>query len=101
MYSRILAGLLFLLTLVQLQAQNNGTLTGSVIDQSGAAIPNAPVELLLPGGNSAILRANTGPDGSFSIPAVKPGAYKLSVEVAGFTKLTLTEVSVDPGKETT
>jgi hypothetical protein len=70
---RVLAGLLTLLSLAPLQAQNNGTLTGSVVDQTGAAVPNAPVELLLPGGVSAILRTTTGADGSFSISTVKPG----------------------------
>ena len=101
MFPRILAGLLFLLLLVPLQAQNNGNLTGSVVDQTGAAVPNAPVELLLPGGSSAILQTKTGNDGSFSISAVKPGVYKLSVQVAGFAKSTLTGVQVDPGKEDT
>ena len=96
---RVLAGFLILLPALPLRAQNNGTLTGSVLDQSGAAVPNAPIELLLPGGSSAILRTKTGNDGSFSIAAVKPGTYELSVEVAGFTKSTVTNVVVDPGKE--
>jgi hypothetical protein len=96
---RVLAGLLAVLSALPLRAQNNGTLTGSVLDQSGAAVPNAPIELFLPGGSSAILRTKTGSDGSFSITAVKPGAYQLSIEVAGFTKSTVTNVLVDPGKE--
>src|SRR6266487_273745 len=83
---RILVGLLFLVPLAHMQAQNNGILGGSVLDQSGAAIPNAPVELLLPGGSSAILRTKTGNDGSFAFAAVKPGVYQLSVDVSGFTK---------------
>ena len=98
---RILTALLFLAPLVTLQAQNNGILSGSVLDQSGAAIPNAPVELLLPGGSSAILRTKTGNDGSFSFAAVKPGVYQLSVDVTGFTKSSVTNVIVDPGKENT
>jgi len=100
-FSRLLTGLLVLLPVVPLHAQNNGTLTGSVLDQSNAAVPNAPIELLLPGGSSAILRTKTGGDGSFSISAVKPGTYELSIEVAGFTKATVTNVVVDPGKENT
>ena len=47
---RVLAGLLAVLSALPLRAQNNGTLTGSVLDQSGAAVPNAPIELFLPGG---------------------------------------------------
>ena len=40
---RVLAGLLILFSLAPLQAQNNGTLTGSVVDQTGAAVPNAEI----------------------------------------------------------
>lgn len=98
---RVLVAFLIVLPALPLRAQNNGILTGSVLDQSGAAVPDAPMELLLPGGSSAILRTKTGSDGSFSIAAVKPGTYELSVELAGFTKLTVTNVVVDPGKETT
>ena len=95
----VLAGLLMLLPALPLRAQNNGTLTGTVLDQSDAAVPDAPVELLLPGGTSAILRTKTASDGSFSFVAVKPGTYKLSIELAGFAKSNLTNVNVDPGKE--
>lgn len=96
---RVLAGLLAVLSAHPLRAQNNGTLTGSVLDQSGAAVPNAPIELFLPGGSTPMLRTKTGSDGSFSIAAVKPGTYQLSIELAGFTKATVTNVLVDPGKE--
>ena len=100
-YLRVLAGFLILLPSLPMRAQNNGTLTGSVLDQSGAAVPDAPIELLLPGGSSPILRTRTGNDGSFSMAAVKPGTYLLSIEVAGFAKSTVTGVIVDPGKENT
>jgi hypothetical protein len=97
----VLAGFLILLPALPLRAQNNGTLTGSVLDQSSAAVPDAPVELLLPGGSNAILRTKTGSDGSFSFAAVKPGTYQISIDLAGFAKSTLTNVMVDPGKEST
>ncbi|HKW99065.1 MAG TPA: TonB-dependent receptor [Bryobacteraceae bacterium] len=99
---RLLAGLLFLLfSFSPLQAQNNGILTGSVVDPSGAAVPNASIQLLLPGGTSPVLRTQTGSDGSFSLAAVKPGVYQLVVDLPGFTKVTLANVAVDPGKENT
>lgn len=94
-----LAVLFSVLSFAPLHAQNNGTLTGTVVDPTGAAVPNADVEILLPGGSSAILRAKTGTDGGFSIPVIKPGKYQLSVTAAGFAKVNLTEVTVDPGKE--
>ena len=99
-YFVTLAALFSVLSLSPVLAQNNGTLTGSVVDPSGAAVPNAAVEVLLPGGSSAILQAKTGNDGAFSIPVIKPGKYQLSVSVSGFAKLNLANVTVDPGKET-
>lgn len=98
---KILLTLLFGWIALPLCAQNNGTLSGSVIDKTGAIVPNAAIELLLPGGGSAILRTKTGAEGGFSISAVKPGTYEPSVEASGITKLTLSNVQVDPGGENT
>ncbi len=82
-------------------AQNNGTLSGSVIDKTGAYVPNAAIELRQPGGGSAMLQAKTSAEGSFSLSAVKPGTYELTVEALGFSKLTLSNVEVSPGRENT
>ncbi len=92
---------LFACVSLSLYAQNNGTLSGSVIDGTGALVPNAAVELQLPGGGASILQTKTGAEGVFSIPAVKPGTYDLTVEASGFQKVTLSNVHVDPGREST
>ena len=44
-------------------AQVNGRIAGSVVDPTGAAVPNATVEVKLPGGAQAILASKTNEAG--------------------------------------
>src|SRR5215472_2823501 len=80
-------------------AQVAGSLTGSVVDQSGAAIPSAKISLLLPDGKVAVAQTDTTAEGLFRIPAVRPDLYKVDVEAQGFTKATLENVKIDPAKD--
>ena len=70
---------LFLLA-ASLNAQGTGRLTGSVIDPSGAAIPNATVGLYMPGGNAAVLSTHTNAEGFFDFTAIRPDLYNVVVE---------------------
>jgi hypothetical protein len=81
-------------------AQVTGRLTGSVTDASGAAIPDAAVNLLLPGGSKAVLATVTTPEGLFSFTGVRPTSYDLVVESKGFLKYSLRGVKIDPARET-
>ncbi len=85
---------------ITLQAQTTGRLAGSVIDQSGAAIPNANVSLFLPGGDSAVITAQTTTDGLFHLTSLRPESYILTVESPGFNKYRLTGVKIDSAAET-
>src|SRR5438552_14799767 len=81
-------------------AQVAGRLSGSVTDSSGAAIPNATVNLLLPGGAKPVLATVTTSEGLFSFTNVRPISYDLTVESKGFLKYTLRGLKVDPARET-
>src|SRR5215470_6119698 len=81
-------------------AQVAGQLVGSVVDQSGAAIPGATVSLLLPGGERPILTTTTSAEGFFTFSNVRPETYDVTVESAGFRKQVLRAVKVDPARET-
>ena len=62
-----------------------GTLTGTITDSSGAAVPNAKITIFEDAtGQSS--DAISGDSGSFTRPALRPGTYTLSVEAAGFQK---------------
>ncbi len=81
-------------------AQVTGRLSGSVSDPSGAAVPGAVVQLLLPDGAQPVLTAATTTEGLFSMIGVPPGAYQVVVEATGFRKHTERGVVIRPGQET-
>ena len=80
-------------------AQLTGRLTGTVTDPQGAAVPNASVGLLLPGGKASLLTTRTDSAGIFDFSAVRPDVYDLVVEAMGFAKYTQEQVKVDPARE--
>src|ERR1035441_10665307 len=64
-----------LLLAVGLYAQDRATLTGTVTDPSGAAIPNASVKAVNTA-NNATSEAKTTADGAYNIPYLIPGVYR-------------------------
>jgi hypothetical protein len=95
---RIAALVVFLLSLSASFAQVTGRISGAVIDPSGAAIPNAKVSVLLPGGQTPLLSTETNSEGIFDFSAVRPDLYNLAVDAAGFLKFTLSDLKVDASK---
>jgi hypothetical protein len=69
------------------------TVTGRIIDPSGAGVPNAKV-VLVQGGTNARLEAVTDSNGIYTLPMVLPGSYNLSLEVSGFKKYVHNELAV-------
>src|SRR5215831_8772257 len=80
--------------------QFSGRVTGTVVDATGAAVPDATVQLLLNGGAKALLATKTSNDGIYHFIGVRPSYYDLTVEARGFVKTTLRNISVDPAIET-
>jgi hypothetical protein len=64
-------------------AQTTATVTGAVLDTSGAVIPNAQVTLINEASNDTRVIA-TNSDGNFVFPSLIPGTYTISVELKGF-----------------
>ncbi|HEX8892063.1 MAG TPA: carboxypeptidase-like regulatory domain-containing protein [Terriglobales bacterium] len=67
-------------------------LFGTVEDPSGAAVANANVSLLAPGGQTT-LAATTDSNGRFEFHDLVPGSYRLTAEASGFGVASI-EVSV-------
>jgi Carboxypeptidase regulatory-like domain/TonB dependent receptor len=61
------------------------TVTGRVIDSSGAVVAKAKVTITNTGTNETRL-VETGDEGDYTIPQLPPGDYSLSVEQVGFKK---------------
>ncbi|MBI4907869.1 MAG: TonB-dependent receptor [Acidobacteria bacterium] len=80
-------------------AQVTGRISGSVSDSSGAAIPNAQVELFLPGGKSPVLTTATSSGGLFFFAGVRAEFYDLAVSVPGFRKEVIKRLKVDAATE--
>lgn len=67
------------------------TVSGSVLDPAGAAVPKAEVSLMSAGegaADSARMRATTSDDGFFRFANVKPGQYVLEVKAGKFQTAT-------------
>ena len=70
--------------------------TGTVVDQTGAAIANAKVTATNPA-TDLNLTATTNSSGNYTVREVPPGIYKITVEAAGFKTVTNTGVTANAG----
>jgi hypothetical protein len=95
-----LLGVLLLGTLfASAQGIITGGITGSVADQTGAAIPNASVKVTNEA-TGTILQATANGEGNFTISDVPIGVYSVTVTATGFSAQTLRGVHVVAGNET-
>lgn len=77
-----------------LVAQETATLSGTIVDQSDAVVPEAEVTLLQPA-SGLIRRAVSDPTGVFAFDSLPPGDYTIEVFKAGFRKLKLEHVPLN------
>lgn len=95
--------LLLLLTLTlpaAVQAGNEGSIEGTVVDPTGAVIPG----VVLRARNlatSTTFTATSDPEGLFRFPVLPMGSYELEVRQKGFATLILNEVMVAVGARVT
>jgi len=76
----------------------SSSLSGTVTDPSGAAVPNASVTL-----NSAdrsfTRTAVTGPGGNYEIPTLPPGRFRIKVAAKGFVSQETEPLNCHQGKQ--
>ena len=75
------------------------TLSGTIFDSSGAVIPGATITAK----NKATASTSTavsGADGLFTIPALEPGEYRVTVAMKGFSTADLEDVRLNAGVPT-
>ncbi len=85
-----------LLSSLALAQRDLGTLTGTVTDPSGAAVPNAKVTIT-EDSTGVSYDVVTGAGGEYTRPLLKPGTYTLVVEAAGFRKAEQKNVLITAG----
>jgi hypothetical protein len=92
-------GLAFVLTAAaaaRVESQGGATtapLSGLVLDTTGAAVPGANV-VVTNEESGASFQAVTTAQGTFTVPALQPGTYAVTVSLAGFKQIVLKDVKV-------
>jgi len=81
-------------------AQVAGRLSGTVVDPSGAPIPNATVNLILGGGNTPVASSTSNAEGLFLFPSIRPESYDVVIEANGFRKNAVRAVKITAAQET-
>src|SRR5262245_23126430 len=74
-----------------------GSISGTVVDSSGAAIPGAEITVTNQGTSQQFVALSSAA-GSFSVPALIPGFYEIKVSLAGFKTFVARDAKVDVGK---
>jgi len=80
---------------VQLPAQTSfGTIVGNVTDESGAAIPRVALTITNEA-TSATRSVTTSDAGTYTVPSLPPGSYKIQAELKGFHEEIQTGIKLD------
>jgi hypothetical protein len=90
-----------LLCAIPLLGQNTGRLSGKVEDITGSAIPEASVDIALPGSITPIYSARTSAAGYYNFIGLRAGQYDLNVQAPGFQNYGARRIDIDPGRELT
>ena len=91
---------IFLCILPSSAQQTQGAITGTVSDATGAAVPDATVKALNAATNLEVT-ATSGPSGTYSIPNLPAGAYKVTFSKQGFKTDEHTSVLVNGNRTAT
>ena len=95
--SLCLLALFALLSSTMLYAQRDlGTITGTVSDPQGAAVPNAKV-VITEDATGLTYQVQSDASGTYVRPLLKAGTYTINVEAAGFQKVEQKGIIVNPG----
>jgi carboxypeptidase family protein len=84
---RLIDSFILLVSLgVSMYAQEfRGTVLGRVVDASNAVVPSAAITVTNTATNTSV-NTQTGADGSYLVPFLIPGFYRVTAEAAGFKK---------------
>jgi hypothetical protein len=83
--------------LARAQAVANAQISGVVTDPTGAAIPDAKI-IATQTDTNAVRTVQSGADGTYTLPGLAVGPYKLQVEAKGFTSYIQTGIILQVGE---
>ena len=87
------AVLMLLATALATAQSDRGTITGTILDPASAVVPGAKL-VLRNTDNGATTETESTVTGNFTLPSLPVGLYDLSVEVAGFKRVTQKGIQV-------
>jgi len=90
----ILAAILLLFLALSALGQGLSSISGVVMDPSGAVIPGASITITNVQ-TGARREGSSDKDGRYSIPQVQPGTYKLTATATGFTETIINDVRLN------
>jgi hypothetical protein len=82
---------------VSVWAQTSGSITGTVYNLDGDAVPNAPVQATNARTN-ATYKADSSQKGVYTLTQLPPGEYNLSINLLGYTAYTEQNLAVAAAK---
>jgi hypothetical protein len=78
----------------------NGVIEGTIVDSSGAAVPNAPIKLT--NLDTGIVRETTTNNaGFYRVPLLPLGRYEITVSQSGFNKFVQSGITLSAGQAAT
>jgi hypothetical protein len=93
---RILATILAFASFALAQDTRTATLVGTVTDNTGAAVPKAPVNVTNVQ-THVVSHGETTAEGNYYIPFLNIGEYEVTVEAAGFKKSIRSGITLQAG----
>lgn len=93
----LISGFIALFLNLSIFAQQNGSLTGQVVDSLGNIVIGASVTVVVPGGTEKTTTSNQR--GEFTVNALVPGKYTIKVSAPKFSLYENTEVDVIAGQK--
>ncbi len=95
----VMRGIFLCLTMltisIHLFAQNSGTITGTIVDPSGAVISGATVQAIDQAKGITVRETKSGASGSFTLQPLQPGTYSIRIKANGMKELTHTDIVLD------
>lgn len=96
-YSKLLTFIFSILCASSASAQTAGSLSGTISDPTGAAIPGATVKVVSVE-TGAERSATTNDEGIYSLQQLNPGNYKITVTQSGFKSSQIDQLALGAGQ---
>src|SRR6476620_5878499 len=84
-FLRLSGAILLMASAVFAQTAGTGTLVGTITDSTGAIIGGAKVTVVNMD-TAFVSEATASAEGSYYVPYLSPGTYRMTIETAGFKK---------------